>query len=102
MAMERELALRTEAMFFDRKLDWEVKETADATKAAKSKPTKGFMMTLNDQIIIAWCLELGKSVEKMVTTALFCLFVCLFARCVEENQHERMNQNHHPVRSLLV
>lgn len=45
MAMERELALRTEATFFGKKLDCEVKDKADAVKAAKSRPRKDFIMT---------------------------------------------------------
>ena len=46
MAMERELALRTEATVLGKKLDCEVKDNADAVKAAKSRPTKDFMMML--------------------------------------------------------
>ena len=44
MAMERELVLRTETTFFDRKADCDVKDNADAVKAAKSRPTKDFII----------------------------------------------------------
>ena len=44
MAIDRELPLRAEATFLGKKLDWVVKDKADAVKAAKSRPTKDFMM----------------------------------------------------------